>query len=154
MKDLSEYNDTTMCLPCRTIKRQYFNNRNKNSEHIRIYNRLRTRTYNALNGKTKADTTEELLGCTIEKCIEWLNYQLKIRYNIEEKDINIKYDIDHFIPCASFDLENEETQRECFHWSNLQYLTSKENNKKKDKIPTQKEIDERRKLLAKFIESK
>ena len=35
-------------------------------------------------------------------------YQLKIKYNIEEKQTDVKYDIDDFLPCASLDLENDE----------------------------------------------
>ena len=35
--------------------------------------------------------------------------------------------IDHIRPCASFNLQNEEEQQICFHYSNLQPLTAKDN---------------------------
>ena len=44
------------------------------------------------------------------------------------------YHIDHIKPCSSFDLIKPEEQRACFHWSNLQILTSTENLEKNDSI--------------------
>jgi hypothetical protein len=42
--------------------------------------------------------------------------------------------IDHILPCASFDLNNPEEQRICFHYKNLQPLWWYENISKSDKI--------------------
>ncbi len=41
-----------------------------------------------------------------------------------------KWQIDHKIPCASFDLTDPEQQKSCFHFSNLQPLWAKDNNSK------------------------
>jgi len=47
--------------------------------------------------------------------------------------------IDHFIPCAKFDLSNPEQQRECFNWINLRIMPASENISKNAKLPTKAE---------------
>ena len=42
--------------------------------------------------------------------------------------------IDHIIPCSSFDFNNEQSQRICFHYTNMQPLSAIDNMKKRDKI--------------------
>ncbi len=44
------------------------------------------------------------------------------------------FEIDHIIPCSSFDLTKDENQKACFHYTNLQPLTKEENMKKSNKI--------------------
>jgi hypothetical protein len=41
-----------------------------------------------------------------------------------------KWHVDHIIPCAAFNFNNEEEQRRCFHYTNLQPLWAEENIKK------------------------
>jgi len=45
-----------------------------------------------------------------------------------------KWNIDHILPCASFDLTDPEQQKKCFHYTNLQPLWWKHNMIKKDKL--------------------
>ena len=40
------------------------------------------------------------------------------------------WEIDHIVPCASFDLKKAEEQKRCFHWTNLQPLWRKDNSSK------------------------
>lgn len=42
--------------------------------------------------------------------------------------------IDHIVPCAYFDLTNENHQRVCFNWRNLQPLWKKDNLSKNRKL--------------------
>jgi len=42
--------------------------------------------------------------------------------------------IDHIKPCASFDLVDEEEQRKCFNYRNLQPLWSGDNFAKNSKL--------------------
>lgn len=44
------------------------------------------------------------------------------------------WQIDHILPVSGFDFSNERNKFICFNWTNLQPLTSKENNFKKDKL--------------------
>ena len=38
-----------------------------------------------------------------------------------------KWHIDHIKPCCSFNLEDEEEQKKCFHYTNLQPLWATDN---------------------------
>ncbi len=42
--------------------------------------------------------------------------------------------IDHILPCISFDLSDENQQKICFHYTNLQPLWATDNLKKGSKI--------------------
>ena len=48
--------------------------------------------------------------------------------------------IDHIKPCYSFNLSNPEQQKECFHYTNLRPLWSKENLSRPRKEGTQNEL--------------
>ncbi|MDC3282434.1 hypothetical protein OAV46_05350, partial [Euryarchaeota archaeon] len=43
-----------------------------------------------------------------------------------------EWHIDHTKPCSSFDLRNEDEQRQCFHYSNLRPMWANENLSKGD----------------------
>lgn len=111
------------------------NQKSKTDISYRILKNLRSRIRFALKkGEIKkADTTENLLGCTVP--------EFKTHFtSLFTKDMSWDYfmagkiHIDHIIPCAKFDLTNEEQQRICFHYTNLQPLWSTDNLKKGAKI--------------------
>ena len=104
--------------------KEYEKNRRKTDEGFRILRRLRTRLHKVLKGKNKSASTMKLVGCTIE---ELLNHLEKTK--VEGKDYSDAH-VDHIRPCASFDLTDPEQQRECFHYTNLQWLPAKENMSK------------------------
>ena len=90
---------------------------------------LRTRLHDALRGRTKADHTLVLVGCTLDQLkvhleqqftegMTWFNYGFR------------GWHIDHVIPCASFDLTDPVQQRMCFHYTNLQPLWAADNFRK------------------------
>lgn len=99
----------------------------------RLRQNLRNRIRKALllGVAAKAASTEDLIGCTIEKLkahlaslftagMTWDNYGHGRH----------KWNIDHVVPCAAFDLRDQEQQRRCFHFSNQQPLWHLENVKK------------------------
>lgn len=111
-----------------TIKQniKYQNERRKQDPAYKIERNMRCRLYHALkkDGAKKSDTTMKLVGCTpnfLKGYIEakftdgmtWDNYG--------------DFHIDHIRPCASFNLLNEEEQRICFHYKNLQPLWGHDN---------------------------
>lgn len=100
----------------------------------KVANILRVRLNSVLNGKIKAASALDLLGCSLDyfmKFIErkfksgmsWANYSLKT------------WHIDHRLPCSSFNMNDEWEQRWCFHYSNLQPMFAKENIAKSNKLP-------------------
>lgn len=100
---------------------------------------LRTRVRLALKSsshklqKRDVDTTHELIGCTIDICREHIESQFTEGMNWENHGKGEdKWNIDHRRPCASFNLENEDERRMCFHYTNLQPLWAIENQEKGD----------------------
>lgn len=88
----------------------------------------RKRMWHAFNGRgAKSDKTKALLGCDGDFLKRYLEST-----KVPGKDYSDAH-IDHIIPCSSFDMSDEEQQRKCFHYTNLQLLPSKENLTKSNK---------------------
>jgi hypothetical protein len=89
----------------------------------------RKRMWHAFNGRgAKSDKTKALLGCDGDFLKRYLESA-----KVEGKDYSNAH-IDHIIPCSSFDMLDEEQQRKCFHYTNLQLLPVHENLAKSNKI--------------------
>ena len=89
----------------------------------------RKRMWNAFNGRAaKSYKTKALLGCDGD----FLKRHLEST-KIPGKDYSDAH-IDHIIPCSSFDMSDEEQQKKCFHYTNLQLLPAHENLSKSNKI--------------------
>jgi thiol-disulfide isomerase/thioredoxin len=129
-------------LKIREYSRIRCNKKSKTDISFRILKNLRSRIRFALKkGQIKkADTTENLLGCTVPEFKAYFT-------SLFTKDMSWscfmagKIHIDHIIPCAKFDLTNEEQQRMCFHYTNLQPLWSIDNLRKGTKIITNTKIN-------------
>ena len=105
--------------------------RNKTDPQFNLANRLRKRLWHALKGKTKSASTMTLLGCSIIHLQDYLAMRFKPEMTWENHGT---WHIDHMMPCASFDLEDPEQQRQCFHYTNLQPMWASENQSKGDKV--------------------
>ena len=102
---------------------------------------LRARIRVALKeqGARRRKSSEVIIGCSISE----------LRHHLEQQftegmswDNHGDWHIDHIKPCAAFDLTNEDEQRECFHYSNLQPLWAKDNLRKGATYePSQPEIE-------------
>lgn len=81
---------------------------------------MRTRIGNHLRGKSgKTGVTFELIGCTPEQ----------LKAHLGDGD-----EIDHIFPLSRYNATNE--QHKMTNWQNLQMLSHRENNDKRDKLPT------------------
>lgn len=99
---------------------EYHRERKKTDENFRLASLLRSRFHHALKNGFKMKSVTELVGCTIEEFklyVESLFYPEMTWEN--HGDI---WEIDHILPCASFDLTLLEEQKKCFHFSNHQPL--------------------------------
>ncbi len=98
-----------------------------------ITRNLRKRIWCALKGKSKSDSTLELLGCSVEEFILHLETQFTDGMSWDNYGLK-SWHIDHIKPCAAFDLLDPEAQRRCFHYSNLQPLWAEDNLAKGAKL--------------------
>ena len=94
---------------------------------IRRSSRARVRRF----VKRKSMSTQSLVGCTWSEFRMWLESEFKpgmtwLNYG--------EWEIDHIIPCSSFDLSNEDQLRKCFHYSNTQPLWKSDNARKGDSL--------------------
>ena len=115
----------------RERRREYENNRLKTDPIYKIIRYQRGRMRAALKGKSKCKSTIKLLGCSAEYCWNHLEQQFKPGMT---KDNYGLWHVDHIIPCASFDLNDTEQQKICFHYTNLQPLWAIDNMKKGAKL--------------------
>ena len=83
------------------------------------------------SGVKKAGHTNELVGCTLAELREHIERQF--RRGMSWANYGAKWQIDHIIPCKSFDLSDPSQQRACFHFTNLRPLGCKQNLDKRDR---------------------
>lgn len=92
---------------------------------------IRNRIKQALVKGYKSTSSINLLGCSIEE------YKLYLEQQFDDKmnwgNYGIYWEIDHIIPCASFDLSKLEEQKKCFNYKNTQPLNIIENRIKSNK---------------------
>ena len=119
---MCEFNDI------KKYKNNYYR-KNINNVNWKILNTLRCRLYNVLKRQdTKKNiSTMELTGCELPflKGYIWKPNSQKECRGIRSR--KIYGTIDHIKPCCSFDLTQEEEQKKCFHYTNLQPLWAAEN---------------------------
>lgn len=116
----------------RSKTRQYIRRRYHTDLRFRITHLLRGRMLQALKENHKTGSALILLGCSIEKFKHHLESLFQPGMNWENHGTYIhgkapKWHIDHIKPCASFDLNDPEQQKACFHWTNMQPLWGYDN---------------------------
>ena len=110
---------------------QYTLDEKRNHPELRILHNLRSRIRRALKGASKSKSTMALLGCSLEDFKSRLEKQF-----IEGMtwDNYGEWHIDHKIPCSKFNFAEENEQKKCFHYSNLQPLWRTDNLQKHAKL--------------------
>jgi hypothetical protein len=114
-------------LPIRKIKIKEKRQTNLNFKLSEI---LRSKIHKML--KNKKTSYSKYLGCDIETFKKWIEFRFDKNMNWE--NLGQYWQIDHIIPINKFDFSKEHDMRICFHWTNLQPLTSFENRQKSDKL--------------------
>jgi len=99
-------------------------------EKNKIASYLRTRLNQALSKNTKAESTLKLIGCSIEKLKDWLEFTRKY---FVPKNYKGQVDIEHMIEFQHVDLTTKENQYKVMNWKNLRMMTHDENVRKKNK---------------------
>ena len=110
----------------------YEKSRKKIDAQFKLLKTLRSRLGTAIKSQNayKNNKTNHLLGCSISFLKNFLESKFKEGMNWENHG---EWHIDHIKPCASFNLLDEEEQKKCFHYTNLQPLWAYENLSKGSK---------------------
>lgn len=117
----------------RNLLNQRTRKKRKTNPQFKLGENLRRRINHAIRGKIKSDRSFNLIGCSVEELKKYLENQFIDNMSWDNYGKN-GWHIDHIVPCASFDLNNPEEQKKCFHYSNLQPLWAKDNLSKGDKL--------------------
>ncbi len=104
----------------------YHRERRNRDEKYKLLINLRRRFCSAMQENYRRGKIIELLGCSIADLKLHLENQFKPGMTWETYG-RVGWHIDHIIPCAFFDLSNEEHQGRCFHYTNLQPLWCRDN---------------------------
>ena len=101
-----------------------------NDPSRKLTKKIMSVAYRATAQGVSTNRVIKYMGCSIDELKDHLQntaiqngYLLFDINNFSGKD----YHIDHIRPCSSYDLLNVLEQRECFHYTNLQILSAKEN---------------------------
>nr|WQM87186.1 endonuclease VII [Marseillevirus cajuinensis] len=143
-KNREEYRERTKDVS-REKNRLWAKEKRRTDPSFRIKCSLRSRLNKSVQRGSKSASTLELLGCTIPELKEHISKQLP--EGIFWEDHGKKFELDHIVPVSAFDLLDPIQQRVCFHYTNLQPLSRKENSKKGAKF-SDKELERLKERLS------
>lgn len=107
----------------------------RNDPVLKVTHLLRKRVRNMVRRGDKSDTTLNLLGCTREHFMAHIEGQFAKGMSWANLGVGRgHWNLEHVLPCASFDLTKPEHQRICFHWTNIRPMWAIANIKKGDTI--------------------
>lgn len=124
----------------RGISRRYYHGKGrvrlselrKSSINYRILDNLRRRINKTVRRGGKSQSTQKLLGCSIQDFRIYLESLWESGMSWDNYGRN-GWHIDHIIPCSLFDLSRPDHQKRCFHFSNMQPLWAPVNLSKHNK---------------------
>lgn len=84
-----------------------------------------------------------VLGCSVAELKTHLERQFQYGMTWDNHGQGSgKWEIDHILPCSSFDLTDPKQLAACFHYTNIQPLWSIDNSRKRNKILSKEEMRE------------
>ena len=108
----------------KTNRRNYKYKRYHTDPNFRLLRILGARVLAALKGKNKSARTVKLIGISVDGCRQHIEAQFVEGMSWENY---AEWHVDHIVPCASFDLSDDQEQRLCFHYTNLEPLWGPDN---------------------------
>lgn len=105
---------------------------------FRLKKICRSRIYNAIKRSNEGVKprlryrTEKMIACTVEQLRTHLEAKFKRGMNWDNHGDG--WHIDHIIPCASFDLSEDNQLLQCMHYTNMQPMWAEQNLRKSDNI--------------------
>lgn len=147
-KDASKFpkQSKSMCKQCKNAKQrgyykknkkrlnkqmyQYQKNKMKIDPLFRLQKNLRRRLRKIC--KRKSDTTMGLVHCSSNHLRQYLERQFQP--GMSWNNYGTVWEVDHMMPCSSFNLEKKEEQYKCYHFTNMQPLSKTDNLRKGNRI--------------------
>lgn len=138
----------TKCQECTTA---YVMARYNAEPKFRMMIRLQARIDSAMKrkGLKREMTILQMIGCTQDQFIEHMESQFVDGMSWANSD---KWQIDHDLPCSSFDLKLATERATCFSYLNMQPLWAKDNRKKRSKITRETFEEHRHRLPQSYID--
>ena len=115
-------------------KKEYLKARRRNDPEFKLLENLRVRLSNALRGKSKSQTTKQLIGLDFKIFTKWIEFQLEEGMVLE--NYGSIFHLDHVLPISSFNLLDEEELHKAMNWVNIRPCTPLKNIQKSNKIDT------------------
>lgn len=112
------------------IKKEKMKEKRKTDLNFQLSEILRSKIHKILKGKTTS--YQDIIGCDLEFLKKWIEFRFDKNMNWE--NLGTYWQIDHILPINMFKDDLEQTKYICFHWTNLQPLTTFENRSKSDKL--------------------
>lgn len=128
--------------------REYFRLKYENDLNHRLKVLLNGRLRQCVKAKEKHSF--EYLGCDIEYFKSWMEYQFDEKMSWENS--GEYWHLDHVIPCAAFNLNEEEEIYKCYNWSNIRPLYKSENMSKGAKL-INTIINHHKEIINQFVET-
>jgi hypothetical protein len=113
------------------IRNERLRERYKSDDKYHLTALIRSRLQKALQ-RNKINSSFDYLGCDIDFLKKWLEFRFDD--SMTWSNMGTVWHVDHIIPVYSFDFNNERNKIICFHWTNLQPLSAKENLSKNSKL--------------------
>lgn len=113
-------------------KSNYQMKRYYSDPNYRLIKVQRARIRNALKGLNKSQTTQELIGCTVEELKAHLESQFESWMTWDNYG-KYGWHVDHIIPISKFDLTDEQQLKEACNFKNLKPMHWRANIVKRDK---------------------
>jgi hypothetical protein len=111
----------------------YMRNKYNNDINFKIKMLCAHRIRESIKHGFKSKSTLQLIGCSIQHLRSHLESQFTEGMSWDNYGL-FGWQIDHIVPCSSFDLSKPEEQEKCFHYTNLQPLWAKDNLSKSNKL--------------------
>jgi len=140
-KDVQEYIKNRCCkdgfdAECKDCKNKYklaySNARNRYDPCFKLYGNMRSRLGAVLRGKSKSQTTRQLIGVDFETFSKWIKFLFEEGMTME--GYGLIWHIDHVLPISSFNLLEEEELFKAMNWMNIRPLSPFKNIQKSNKI--------------------
>lgn len=117
-------------------RRKRVRERKKTDIHFAITERLRSSFYSAVRLDLKKSSVLTLLGLSVPKFKLYIENQFLVGMDWSNWGHGHgKWNLDHIIPVAAFDMSKEDEQKKCWNYMNFRPLWHRDNLMKSDILP-------------------